>query len=103
MIQLCENWYLDADERQFILLNWDGGTRYDKQKKKDVKTNQKYYYYSDLSCAMKALFVHLVRQGIQRGDTLEHLNGVIQQTYELVKETSEKITPDVSQFAIHQK
>ena len=94
MIQLCENWYLDADANEFKLINWSGETRVDK-KGYTSRANDTTYHYSDLSSAMKGLFVHLVRQGIKHCDTLEHLKGVIEQTYDLVNELCKNITPDM--------
>jgi hypothetical protein len=41
MIRLIENFYLDADDRQYILLEWDGS--YDKKTGKN-KQNVSYWY-----------------------------------------------------------
>lgn len=86
MINLTEDFYLDADDNQFTLIQWAG--KYDK---KNNKTGMKYRYYSTLDSLLKGLATVLMRRDVQNSETLTELAEAIEISLAVVNCMAERI------------
>lgn len=74
MIHLAENFYLDADDKQFILVEWDGSVS--KVQNKDGSFSRQYknqQYFSSFQSLLEKLSIIYIRRRIQKDETLVQL------------------------------
>lgn len=92
MINLVDDWYLDAHDYCFSLSKWDGVSyTKDKKGKLTIPSKTKYSYYSTVDSALKALFNKLVLEGVRASEDLQQLSDKVSEAYETVKELTEKL------------
>ena len=70
MITLLDDWYLDADPRQYILISWCGEYQYDKNGKSKGMKNAEYFYIQKLSSVFDVLLTKLIRKAIKSEEIL---------------------------------
>ena len=87
MIKLVDNFYLDADDRNYILKEWDGKTVTD-AKGITRKVGESNWYYGDIENLIKHLLDLYVRRGISNSNT-EYLS----QLADVLRIAIEKIIP----------
>lgn len=98
MIRLIENFYLDADDRQYILLEWDGS--YDKKTGKN-KQNVSYWYCSKLASALDVLLSVLVRRGIAASEEsgIPAVKKIIRDETDRIRKMLENVEPTLDSIA----
>jgi hypothetical protein len=96
MIKVGEtDYFIDADEHQFILYEWAGGMT---APDKDGVRRQRFaatYYYTDLASLITGLAHHLTRGSIAAHVTLEGLFSEIKQIKRLISEIHAMLTPNI--------
>jgi len=87
MINITGNIYLDADDYQYTLIQWEG------QRRKDNTgmQNAKYRYYSNLESALKGLANILIRRNIQEVKSLEELKQAVAESLAIVNNMASSI------------
>lgn len=88
MIHLMGNYYLDADEKQFILAK-EVGKRVDKRTGKE-RAAYDYLYYSDLGNALAGLCVRQTRLAVAESNSLEELMAKQAEIKTLITELDKK-------------
>ena len=89
MIHLVENYYLDSDDRNFILF-LKKGERTDKNGK--VLYVGEYFYYSDLQQLLTGLYKRLQRSQVQWSNTLEELRDRLAMVESTIEEIGSRVT-----------
>ena len=88
MIHLIDNYYLDADEKQFILAK-EIGKRVDRRTGKE-RTAYDFLYYSDLGNALAGLCVRQTRLAVAESNSLEELMAKQDEIKKLIAELDKK-------------
>ena len=93
MINLVDEFYLDADEKQFILVEWTGAMYYDKSQKKEVPKYGKTLYFTSFFAVLDRLALILQRRGIARSTTLIELRDEFVKTKQIIEQLAEQMNP----------
>lgn len=92
MIHLIDNYYLDADEQQFILTEWDGS--FSKKQNKDGTFSKEWKsqrFYRKVEDLLEKLTTLYLRKAIKEATTFEELNVKIKEIKDMIKEVGRKI------------
>ena len=92
MIHIIDNFYLDADDRQFILIEWDGKTSTYKGSTKNEYKSQ--MFYSRFENVLEKLAVILQRRAIGEVKTLQELGQKLDETKKLIESIGTRMWPD---------
>lgn len=94
MIHLIDEFYLDADPYQFILIEWDGKTVYHKTHKKNVMQNPHSRYYRTLKSLLEQLALMLERKAVYGSTGLEEIAEKCEDIGQLIKNLGNTLTND---------
>ena len=89
MIHLIEDYYLDSDDRNFILF-LKKGERTDKNGK-ELYVGE-YFYYSDLQQLLTGLYKRLQRSQIKWSNSLEELRDRLAMVEATIEEIGSRVT-----------
>ena len=93
MINLVDEFYLDADDRQFFLVEWDGKMVYNKMMKKDVPQYGRTLYYTKFENVLEKLSLILQRRGIEKSTTLVEVGEEFAKTRKIIEELAKQMNP----------
>lgn len=96
MIHLTDNYYLDADDKQYILLEWDGSVSKTQNKdgsfSKQIKNQQ---YFSNFQYLLEKLATIYVRKSIAERETLEQLGKDLTAIKNTIEGIGKRMWPDL--------
>lgn len=85
MVHIVDNWYIDADDGNYILIEWNGKKKINKKSGKEENTGQRNRYYSKIDTALEQLVAITARRAIASSHTVqEMLSAVKEQTERVV-------------------
>jgi len=93
MIKIIDNLYLDANENEFQLVEWDGRIKYDNKQKKDLPAYTTIMHFSDFESLVKKLHILCLRRNIVSSKDLDELAQKYKETMNIIK----KFIEDVNQ------
>ena len=94
MIYLIDDFYLDADDLQFILVEWNGKTKFSKLMNRDVPANPKLRFYPDLTVLLQKLTMILERRAIVGSTGMEQLVCKFEEIKQMINIIGEDLTKD---------
>jgi hypothetical protein len=96
MIHLVDNYYLDADDKQYILLEWDGSVSKLQNKdgsfSKQLKNQQ---YFSNFQYLLEKLTIIYARKSIAERYTLEQLGADLTAIKNIIESIGKRMWPDL--------
>ena len=92
MIHIIDNFYLDADEKNFILYEWDGKT---KTSKGGLINNvyQSYSYFQSFDNVLSKIALLMQRRSIQESQDLKELGKKLDQIRMTITEIANRMWP----------
>ena len=93
MIKLTGDFYLDADDQNFILIEWKGLTQTDKKTGKESMSGQRYLYFKTFENLVQAVQIVLVRRGIARSKDMDEMRESFKETQEIIRAVCQSIDP----------
>lgn len=88
MIHLFDQFYLDADEKNFILYEWDGTTKVRKNNQAINNVYKSYSYFQCFENVLSKVAIMMQRRAIQESKDLPELG----KRLDFIKETIEELT-----------
>ena len=93
MLKLTENFYIDATDNDFSIVEWDGSDKYDKKQGKFVKTHYREWTFTHFETMVQALQILLVRRGIARSKDMDEMRESFKETQEIIRAVCQSIDP----------
>ena len=96
MIHLFDQFYLDADDRQFILLEWDGSLS--SKENKDCTFSRAYklqQYFATFKCALEKLTVIMQRRAVANNTDWQELGKKLDEIKESIEELTRRMWPTI--------
>ena len=84
MVHIVDNWYIDADDSNYILIEWAGKKQTSKKTGTKSMQNAKYRYYNKIDTALEQLVAITARRSIASAKT-------VQEMLETVKQQTERV------------
>ena len=84
MVHIVDNWYIDADDSNYILIEWAGKKQVNKKTGLESMQSAKYRYYNKIDTALEQLVAITARRAIASSKS-------IQEMLEMVKQQTERV------------
>ena len=84
MVHIVDNWYIDADDSNYILIEWAGKKQTSKNTGTESMQGAKYRYYNKIDTALEQLVAITARRAIASSKS-------IQEMLETVKQQTERV------------
>lgn len=84
MVHIVDNWYIDADDSNYILIEWAGKKQVKKKTGAESMQGAKYRYYNKIDTALEQLVAITARRAIASSKS-------IQEMLETVKQQTERV------------
>lgn len=84
MVHIVDNWYIDADDSNYILIEWAGKKQVNKKTGVESMQSAKYRYYNKIDTALEQLVAITARRAIASSKS-------IQEMLETVKQQTERV------------
>ena len=95
MIHLFDQFYLDADEEQFILIEWDGSISNVDKNGNRTNMYKSRHYYSDFNHVITKLATMGQRRSIASSSSLSEMIEKFEQTKKSIEDLTRRMWPTI--------